>query len=137
MTKMVLALALGSLLLAGRPANATEPQWTPGLWVDQDTLELRTTDPGEPPHWSKVWLAVVDDQLYVRLGTRAAGRIERNTGGPEVGVRIAGEEFEQVRVENAPEMAERVAAEIGEKYWSDVVIRFAAHPLTLRLVPKK
>jgi hypothetical protein len=136
MTKMVLALALGSLLLLVRPAGAAEPQWTPGLWVDEDTVELRTTEPGKPPYWFKVWVAVVDDQLYVRLGSRATKRIESNTTGPEIAVRIAGEEFEHVKVENAPEMKERVADELAEKYWSDLLIRFAPHPLTLRLVPK-
>jgi hypothetical protein len=53
-----------------------------------------------------------------------------------VAVRIAGEEFDDVRVENAPEMADRVAAELAEKYWTDVLVRFFPHPLTVRLVPK-
>jgi hypothetical protein len=130
----VAAVLVGFLLL-GSPAAAGEPTWTPGLWVDEDTVELRTTAAGEAPYWFKVWVAVVDDQLYVRLGSRAAARIEHNTTAPDVGVRIAGQEFERVRVENAPQMAERVAAEIAEKYWSDVLIRHLPHPLTLRLVP--
>jgi hypothetical protein len=114
--------------------GAVATDWTPELWVDEATLELRTTDPGEEPHWSPVWVAVLDDQLYVRLGGRAAGRVERNVNKPYLGMRIAGREFPRVRGEPAPEMAERVAAEIKEKYWSDVFIRFFPHPLTLRLV---
>jgi hypothetical protein len=121
------------LALPWRPA-AGAAAWTPELWVDENTLELRTTEPGERAHWSPVWVAVVDDQLYVRLGSRAAGRVERNVDKPYLGLRIAGQEFPHVRGEPAPEMAGRVAEEIAEKYWSDVFIRFVPHPLTLRLV---
>jgi hypothetical protein len=60
--------------------------------------------------------------------------VERNVNKPYLGLRIAGQEFPRVRGEPAPEMAGRVAAEIKEKYWSDVFIRFFSHPLTLRLV---
>jgi hypothetical protein len=109
--------------------------WTPALWADENTLDLRTTGEGPEPYWFPVWLAVVDDQLYVRLGSRATERIESNTTKPEVGVRIAGQEFPRVRGEPAPEMAERVAAEMAEKYWTDAIVRYVAHPLTLRLVP--
>jgi hypothetical protein len=130
------ALVVTAAILLGSTARADEPRWTPALWVDQNTVELRTTRAGEASHWFKVWVAVVDDQLYVRLGSRAAERIEHNTTAPEVTVRIAGQEFEHVRVENAPDMAQRVAAELAEKYWTDVLIRHFSHPLTLRLVPK-
>ena len=136
MTRMAVALAATACLLLARGAVAAEPRWTPELWVDEDTLELRTTRSGEAPHWFKVWVAVVDDRLYARLGRRAADRIEQNTTAPEVAVRIAGQEFDHVRVENAPEMAERVAAELAEKYWSDVFVHLVPHPLTVRLVPK-
>ena len=50
-----------------------------------------------------------------------------------VKVRISGHEFDHVRAEPAPEMAERVAAAMAAKYWSDLLIRFARHPLTVRL----
>jgi len=136
MTRMAVALVVTATLLLGGAAGAAEPRWTPGLWVDENTVELRTTRSGEAPHWFKVWVAVIDDQLYVRLGSRAAERIEHNTTAPEVAVRIAGQEFEHIRVENAPDMADRVAAELGEKYWTDVLVRHFSHPLTLRLVPK-
>lgn len=136
MTRMAVALVAAATVLLAGDAAAAEPRWTPGLWVDEDTVELRTTRSGEAPHWFKVWVAVVDDQLYVRLGRRAADRIEHNTTAPGVAVRIAGQEFDDVRVENAPEMAERVAAELAEKYWSDVLVRWVSHPLTVRLVPK-
>jgi hypothetical protein len=126
---------LAMLILLVVATSAAAAEWTPELWVDEDTLELRTTDPGADPHWSPVWVAVVEDQLYVRLGRRAAGRIERNTTAPHVGVRIAGREFPRVRAELAPAMADRVARELAEKYWTDILIRFFPHPMTLRLVP--
>ena len=64
-------------------------------------------------------------------------RLEKNTTAPFVKVRIAGQEFDNVRGEPAPEMAERVAAAIAVKYWSDLVVRFINHPLTIRLVPQR
>lgn len=135
--KVARAFAWSLVLLVAAAATVRSASgWEPASWADEDTVELRTTKEGEEPHWFKVWVAVVDDQLYVRLGSRAVERIEQNTTKPVVGVRIAGQEFERVLGEPAPEMAERVAATIADKYWSDVLIRHAAHPLTLRLVPE-
>ena len=136
MTRLAAVLAAVTLAVCvGSATAAEEPHWTPGLWVDEDTVELRTQRPGEEPHWFKVWVAVIDDQLYVRLGRRASERIDHNTTGPEIAVRIAGQEFLHVRVENAPQMADRVADELAEKYWTDILVRFMSHPLTVRLVP--
>jgi hypothetical protein len=115
------------------PAAAAE--WNPKAWADDSTLELRTQASGEDAHWFPVWLVVLDDQLYVRLGSRAADRIATNATAPFVGVRIDGAEFERVRTEPAPDRADAVAKAMGDKYWSDVVIRYFDHPMTLRLVP--
>jgi hypothetical protein len=136
MKRLAAMLAAVMLVVCAWGATAAEEaHWTPGLWVDENTVELRTQRPGESPYWFKVWVAVIDDQVYVRLGRRASERIEHNTTAPEVGVRIAGQEFDHVRVENAPQLADRVAAELAEKYWTDVLVRFVSHPLTVRLVP--
>jgi hypothetical protein len=135
MKRLAAVLAAVTLVVCVRSVTAAEPQWTPGQWVDEDPVELRTQRSGEEPHWFKVWVAVIDDQLYVRLGRRASERIEHNTTAPDVSVRIAGQEFDHVRIENAPQMADRVAAELAEKYWTDVLVRFMSHPLTVRLVP--
>jgi len=126
------AAVLLSVLVAA-PAAAG---WTPHDWADASTIELRTTAPGEAAHWFPVWLVVIDDQVYVRLGARAAGRIASNQTAPFVDVRIAGEQFGHLRGVPAPDYAERVANGMGAKYWSDVVIRHFSHPLTLRLVPE-
>jgi hypothetical protein len=69
----------------------------------------------------------------VRLGSRAAERIETNETGSEIAVRVGDLQFDHVRVEKAPELADRVAEQMAEKYWSDIFIRFFPHPLTLRL----
>lgn len=130
---LVALLALVTVARAdpGTPATA----WDPARWSDEDTVELRTTAPGEEPHWFKVWLVVLDDQLYVRLGGRAAGRFESNVTRPVIGVRIAGREFDQVAGTPAPDMVGRVADAMADKYWSDVFVRFVDHPSTLRLAP--
>ena len=40
----------------------------------------------------------------------------------------------QVRSTESPELAEKVGAAMADKYWSDIFVRSASHPLTLRLV---
>src|SRR5439155_10008891 len=109
------------LTIAAPPARAAE--WIPSAYANESTLELKTIAAGEGEHWFPVWLVVVDDQLYVRLGPRAAGRVERNTTAPYVGVRVAGQEFPRIEGVPAPEKAARVAAAMADKYWSDSVIR--------------
>ena len=128
------ALAVTAVTLVVASASAAD--WSPHAFVNESTLELKTVAAGEGEHWFPVWLAVIGDELYVRLGPRAAGRIERNTTAPYVGLRIAGQEFPRVRGIPAPEKAQAVAQAMAEKYWSDVVIRHFNHPLTLRLVPE-
>lgn len=120
-------------LCASRAAAAT---WDPAAWKAEDTVELRTDVPGEGPHWFPVWIVVIDGQAYVRLGSRAAGRVERSGTKPYLGVRIAGQEFDRVSGVAVPEMAGKVAAAMGEKYWSDIFVRLVPHPLTLRLEPE-
>jgi hypothetical protein len=134
MARSVLLVLLLAACGAGPGARATPADWTPTAWADEDTVTLRTTAHGGDPHWFPVWLAVLDDQLYVRLGRKASQRVEEN--GPILGVRIAGKEFDRVRWESVPDLAPRVASAIGDKYWSDVFIGWVPHPLTLRLRPE-
>lgn len=129
------ALAVIAAILLVSTTHAAE--WDPAAFAKENTLELRTAASGEGEHWSPVWLVVVDDQVYVRLGSRAAERIETNTAKPYVGVRLAGQQFDRVKGEAAPDKAGAVGAAMGEKYWSDVLIRHFSHPLTLRLVPEQ
>jgi hypothetical protein len=134
--RAVVLIAAIPVVLAPGFSLAGPARWNPRAWADESTVQLRTTATGEAEHWFKVWLVVLDDQLYVRLGSRAAGRLEKNTTGPVIGVRIAGQEFDRVRAVPAPESAERVNQAIANKYWSDVFVRWMSHPMTARLVPE-
>ena len=126
---VVLAISLAFGGVAGA-------EWAPASWANLSTLELRTTAPGDAPHWFKVWLVVLDGQLYVRLGTRAAERVRKNETAPVVGLRVAHQEFAGVKAVEAPQDRERVARAMADKYWSDVFVRHFAHPMIVRLVPQ-
>src|SRR4029450_8792779 len=67
---------------------------------------------------------------------RAAERVEKRKSAPYIGVAIGGKHFTHVKCEPAPDKAADVATKIGEKYWSDVMIRHSPPPPTCRLVPE-
>lgn len=133
MNRLLTAATLFALPLFAAPAFAAA--WDPQAFSTQDTLEYLTVGPQEGEHWSTVWLVVIDGQVYIRLGSRAAERMEKNTTKPLVKVRIAGQEFDQIKAEPAPDMVEPVAKAMGEKYTSDVLVKYFNHPLTMRLTP--
>jgi hypothetical protein len=126
--------ALAALVLVVA-SGAAAADWKPAAYATANTLELRTVGPEEGEHWFPVWLVVIDDQVYVRLGSRAASRIEKNTTAPYVSVKVLGEQFERVKGVPAPEYVDRVAQAMAAKYWSDVIVHHMSHPMTLRLVP--
>lgn len=128
------AIALACAALVATSSMAAE--WNPAAFAKEDTLKLRTVGPEEGAYAFPVWLVVVDAQVYVRLGSRAAGRVQRNTTAPYLGVEVAGQRFDRVRGVPAPEYAERVAKAMAEKYTSDIFVHWFSHPLTLRLVPE-
>ena len=130
----VLVVAGAAILAAAGLARAAG-QWTPSAWKDLDTLEFLTVGPDEGDHWSTVWLVVIDDQIYIRLGSTAAGRMERNTTSPFVSVKIGGQQFDHVRAVPAPDYADRVGKAMADKYWSDLLMHLLSHPLVMRLVP--
>ena len=133
--RAAIAMVLSSLLLA--VCWAAPAGWTPAEWAGENTLELTTDVPSEGSYTFPVWLVVIDGQVYVRLGTRSAGRVEGSKSAPLVGVKVAGHQFDHVRCEPAPDVAPRVAAAMAEKYyWSDKVVHHMSHPLTCRLVPQ-
>jgi hypothetical protein len=133
MTRFVAAAVLTASLLVLAAAAAVE--WDPQAISKQETLEFLTVGPEEGEHWSTVWLVVIDGQVYIRLGSRAAGRMEKNTTAPFVKVRIAGQVYDHVKAEAAPNMVEPVAKAMGEKYTSDFLVKYFNHPLTMRLTP--
>ena len=127
-----LTASLVLLLTAAAPVWAA---WDPQAFSKESTLEFLTVGPQEGEHWSTVWLVVIDGQVYIRLGSRAADRMTQNTTKPIVKLRIAGQEFDRVNAEPAPDMVEPVAKAMGDKYTTDVLIRYFNHPLTMRLTP--
>jgi hypothetical protein len=133
MTRCIRLIAALSTLLLAAAASAA---WDPAAFSKEDTLEFLTIGPEEGEHWSTVWLVVIDGQVYLRLGSRAAERMEANTTKPIVKVRIAGQEFDRVKAESTPDMAQPVATAMGDKYTSDIFVRFFDHPLTMRLTPE-
>jgi hypothetical protein len=129
------AFCVGVLLSSRSWGNAAE--WNPQAFAKEETLSMRTIGPEEGEYWFPVWLVVIDDKVYVRLGSRAADRVQKNKTAPQLAIKIADQEFASVKGEEAPEMAGAVAAAMAEKYWSDMFIRFFPHPLTLRLIPEE
>jgi hypothetical protein len=115
-------------------AGNLAPGWNPNAFQDETTLEIMTVGAKEGEHWSKLWLVVIEGQLYVRLGDRSYERVQKNIASPYVQVKVAGQRFERVRVEGAPDMAEKVAAAMADKYFLDVLVRHESHPMTARLV---
>src|SRR5262245_16727429 len=116
---VVLGLVLGSF---GRLASAAN--WDPPGFAKEETLKLRTVCPNEGAYAFPVWLVVLDNQVYVRLGTRAADRIGCNSTAPFLGVEVAGQTFEHVHGIPAPDFAERVAKAMADKYSSDIFVRW-------------
>ena len=131
MTRLSTAIA-GLVFLASSALAA----WDPQAFSKENTLEFLTVGPAEGEHWSTVWLVVIDGQVYIRLGSRAAGRMTSNTTQPYVKLRIAGQQFDKVKAEPVPAMAGAVATAMADKYWSDVIVRHFDHPLTMRLTPE-
>ena len=123
-----IALAVGV-----HAANTTVPGWDPNAFRTESTLQVMTTGPEEGEHWSTLWLVVIDGQLYVRLGDRSWGRIQKNTTSPYLKVKIAGKEFDKVRLDETLDMKDKVAAAMADKYFLDVLIRHESHPMTARL----
>lgn len=113
---------------------AVAADWDPQSFKEAETIDLRTIGTDEGEYWFPVWVVVLDNQVFVRLGSRAAERIRANQAGAAIAVRLNDVQFDQVVTQEAPEYADRVAAAMAEKYWSDVFIRYFPHPLTLRLV---
>ncbi len=132
MNKKLSFLAAAVLVLTTSAAHA---QWNPQALGEQDTLEFRSDCPDEGEHWSPVWLVLLDGDLYIRLGKRAAERFDCSRDNPYVGIRIAGQEFPRVHLVDTPEMVAATDEAMADKYWTDIFISpFAKHLYNMRLV---
>ena len=128
-------MILVAFALAGWADGQAVAGWDPAVFQDASTIQIMTTEPDIGEHWSSLWVVVIDGQPYVRLGDRAYGRIQRNSTSPYVKLKVADQEFDEVKVEEAPDMKGKVAAAMAAKYWMDVLIRHESHPMVARLVP--
>jgi hypothetical protein len=117
------------------PARAAD--WNPQVFAKEDTVQIRAIGPEEGEYWFPVWLVVIDGQISVRLGTRAADRVTKNKTAPYLAVKIAGQQFDRVKGEEAPGMAKSVSEAMASKYWNDIFVHWMSHPLTLRLIPEE
>ncbi|HEY2776168.1 MAG TPA: hypothetical protein VGK20_19160 [Candidatus Binatia bacterium] len=127
-------MSVACLVMSAPAARAAD--WTPAKWGDEQTLQFRTDCPGEGEHWSYVWVAVIDGDLYVRLGSQAASRVDCSSTKPMTSIRIAGAQFDDVEMIQSPQMATRVADFMANKYWLDLGVRYMNHPYTMKLVQK-
>lgn len=138
LTRANVAVASGALYLAlavlTSAAADVATGWDPNAFCGLSTLQIMTIRADEGEHWSRLWLVVIDGQLYVRLGNRAYQRVQKNTSSPYVKLRIGEREFDRVRLEPTPEMAARVAAAMADKYFLDLLVRHESHPMTARLI---
>ncbi len=133
-TRLIVGLIALCIGFSASLASAQGQSWE--QFQDEDTLEVLTIDSEGDEHWSTFWLVVIDGQFYLRLGSRGAGRIEGHTKMPYVSVKISGQQFDQVKVVEAPDKVEAVAAAMADKYWSDLYVRYFSHPMTVRLEPQ-
>ena len=125
-----------ALASAARAADNAVPGWDPATFRDASTIQIVTTEPEVGEHWSNLWVVVVDGQPYVRLGDRAYGRVQRNTTTPYVKLKVGGIEFDKVKLEEMPDMKDKVAAAMADKYFMDKLIRYESHPMVARLTPE-
>jgi hypothetical protein len=130
---LVLSVAFAATVSADDKAG---PRWDPAVFRQASTIKIMTTEPDVGEHWSNLWVVVIDGQPYVRLGERAYARIRKNTTSPYVKLKVAGKEFDQVKVEEMPDMKEKVATAMADKYWMDILVRYESHPMVARLVPE-
>ena len=59
-----------------------------------------------------------------------------DTESPFVKLKVADQEFDKVKVEEMPDMKDKVGAVMADKYWMDVLIRYESHPMVAHLVPE-
>src|ERR1700723_1253352 len=109
--------------------------WDPDTFRKASTIQIMTTEPDVGEHWSKLWVGVIDDQPFVRLGSRSYGRVQKNTTSPFVKLKVGDQEFDKVKLEEMPYMKDKVAAATADKYFMDKLIRYETHPMVARLVP--
>lgn len=140
--RITLLRALFCCLVAALAGVAfAEPELVPPRWselAEVETVEVLTVDEDGSPRETTVWLAVVDDQAYLRTSsTRWGGNLERD---PQLVLRIGDLEYAlQIEAIEDEALRERVVATFREKYgFSDSLIGLirSSHPTIMRLQPR-
>ena len=108
-------------------------------YAEEGTVEVITTDEDGSVRETKVWLAVVNGQGYIRTGkTRWGGNTERN---PEVVLRIGETELPpRVECDTDPTERDAVKAALRAKHgFSDWILNpiRGKNPKTMRPVPRE
>jgi hypothetical protein len=139
-TRFQAILVLAALILLTPLAGAHGEEaidWD--RYSEEGTVEVITTNEDGSTRETKVWLAVVDGQGYIRTGkTRWGGNVERN---PEITLRI-GETELPLRVEFVTDPTERDAVKAALRakhgFWDWILnpIR-GRNPKIMRLVPRQ
>ncbi len=62
--------------------------------------------------------------------------MQKNTTSPYVRLKVGDQEFDKVKLEEMPDMKDKVAAAMADKYFMDKLIRYEDHPMVARLVPE-
>lgn len=120
---------------AGNTLAADATPWNPAAFAEEDTLEFFTVNAEGEEHWATVWFVLIDGEPYIRLGARAQERITQNINRPIVRIRVGGQTYEDIRVEEVPERNDDVAIAMGDKYWSAGLMRYMPERYTGRLTP--
>ena len=136
--RAILVLAAVILLTPLAGARGEEAiEWD--RYAEEGTVEVVSTNEDGSARVTKVWLAVVDGQGYIRTGkTGWGGNVERN---PEIALRI-GETELPLRVEFVTDPTERdaVKAALRAKHgFSDWILNpiRGRNPKIMRLVPRE
>jgi hypothetical protein len=132
-------IAIVAVLWAGSAfgSEPNAPTWS--AVANESTLVVLSQNPDGTPHETTVWLAVVDDQGFIRTGNTAwYPNLERN---PDISVRIAGKEY-PVRAELVKDetLEAKVIAAFNAKYgWEDSFVGwiFRGKPHIIRLAPRQ
>lgn len=138
MPRIASLLALAAFLswTAVAEERAELPDWQQVAEVD--TVQVLTENEDGAVRNTRVWLAVVDGQGYIRTGGSSWGEnVERD---PDVRVRIEGTEYalHALFVED-DELRERIVAAFREKYgFSDALVGLfrGARPKIMRLTAR-
>jgi hypothetical protein len=129
-------IAATFLLFAATSAVAADLDWA--AVADVDTVRVLTTDEDGDARATKIWLAVIDGQGYIRTSRRTTwgDNVKRD---PDIALRIGDTDY-PVRATFIVDEAERarIVAGFEEKYGSNPIMNFIRgdDPPIMRLEPR-